>query len=1349
MGAAVRAVCDLNLAQPQLARERVIIKRLFSALRTEDSEESNDELDRASPLGPNFASKPLSTTSQLAPHLLLDMCADAHGSELTAKTLGHLLLALFVLGHDRTAMPDALLQGPKGTVLGQRRGSLSALTGRPRPQVESDAEAVQMMKAFIDAILRALMRLPISLDIAQAMCIAMVEARAFATARQYVASYCLEWCQRGLTAGAELNSQVSDAVEQLLLLCVTDVWSAIRKASAVRMGNVLGQFTLAQLLKFYEALVEACEEESTWQEVDGALLGIANLLRKFVWVPFTTLKPDMRKRLSDDSGAMTGARRSGDAQFLLCYGSDVLPHGLPSIIEETLPKICNHLLKHQQLTVRENASKAFAGYLSRSKVERGLVVLDDLVAKLQHLDDEDRYRYLPHFEAEGLLDVCVTIIKQLPPGFLLPNWPAYFRTFKFYLGHPASTVRQACSLVFKHIIARDASNPIISKLVLQGLTAHWPVKTAVSAVAEAPLPSLAWEAKEGRLLAYDLILRFLISNHINYLFPTMLMDHQYAIFTPGQLAAPIARPARLLDKMFLRPLRGHSRPTSQHGDRGDAPLTASFDLLTRLRSPPAVLTSGGGSQPRLGNSRFSLSPSRTTAPALPNGGSSARNDLSPLLGKQDGPMRRARGISVGSQGSHANMTGVMVSPRLQRRSVGRRPTQRSKFLNKSLQEAQTTDTAQPFTSPSRKKRLQATFSLLAATDVAPSSLIMQLRDLDLQLDETTVAGSVGRSSFEAWASPARFVDQAEGVMMSPISGDLDSQSRPNTPRRHRRRSSVTLDLPVWVDTSRFCELPDVLFSIAAQTFECMHLEQFELQRMAAAILPLLSDVIRWFHYPCLDAILGASLMQHDNAVVRPAALMLRHSLGHLAWLRHYTSQHRELSLECQQETREVMTNVLASFNANAKALLELLDSCRRHFDLLSIEVIELSIMALAVVPPGELDMGAALAHEAVQALCAIHARAFPDSPFSDMPEAYEDLKFEFEGPLSCLNGVLAGLSDATRARRVCKRVYETAASYLPAFVDACEVGWAQPLLAPLLHIHGLPGMDDFAAKALFDALCRLLDKMGARYHTKPSAVPHTHGSPVSIHVDDVLADTSDGGSEATMTSSDRQAVQDAVALVEQQILLWLDKKGEDAVVLRRSFELALLCILIDCNEDFSLELLQFLANLVRRNRPSEREVRVQTLGARLSEIAVSGAGLDVSLPTVTESDDDSDSDDDALQSSLNRSGMGKKIAGVCACIQRVPGDNDESDGWDSWDEEEKHDAALLKLAKDYTMHMSLALEAAYLSQRTGFDFESQLEMLSPMEASQLRWALQTAGGPALSSGAIRETRTAARRISIV
>ena len=42
------------------------------------------------------------------------------------------------------------------------------------------------------------------------------------------------------------------------------------------------------------------------------------------------------------------------------------------------------------------------------------------------------------------------------------------------------------------------------------------------------LVSEAWEWREGRLFAYELILKFLITNHIHYLFPSFVLPTAHA-----------------------------------------------------------------------------------------------------------------------------------------------------------------------------------------------------------------------------------------------------------------------------------------------------------------------------------------------------------------------------------------------------------------------------------------------------------------------------------------------------------------------------------------------------------------------------------------------------------------------------------------------------------------------------------------------------------------------------------------------------------------------------------------------------------------------------------------------------
>jgi hypothetical protein len=100
------------------------------------------------------------------------------------------------------------------------------------------------------------------------------------------------------------------------------------------------------------------------------------------------------------------------------------------------------MLAHPQLSTRETATKLFATLLSRSPFRVALASLKDIVTRLRGgtlggagsgcdvaSSASTPMKFLDAYEAVGLLGVCDYIIKHIPTGFLLPNWPLYFSTF--------------------------------------------------------------------------------------------------------------------------------------------------------------------------------------------------------------------------------------------------------------------------------------------------------------------------------------------------------------------------------------------------------------------------------------------------------------------------------------------------------------------------------------------------------------------------------------------------------------------------------------------------------------------------------------------------------------------------------------------------------------------------------------------------------------------------------------------------------------------------------------------------------------------------------------------------------
>ena len=75
------------------------------------------------------------------------------------------------------------------------------------------------------------------------------------------------------------------------------------------------------------------------------------------------------------------------------------------------------------------------------------------------------------YESEALLGVCSILVKNSVNNsfFSLPNWKLYLATFLLYLSHPASTVRQSSSMIFKDLVSKNQHSNVI-KLLLQSLT---------------------------------------------------------------------------------------------------------------------------------------------------------------------------------------------------------------------------------------------------------------------------------------------------------------------------------------------------------------------------------------------------------------------------------------------------------------------------------------------------------------------------------------------------------------------------------------------------------------------------------------------------------------------------------------------------------------------------------------------------------------------------------------------------------------------------------------------------------------------------------------------------------------
>ncbi|XP_033755858.1 uncharacterized protein LOC117338609 [Pecten maximus] len=310
--------------------------------------------------------------------------------------------------------------------------------------------------------------------------------------------------------------------KDLIKSALTNVWSAIRNACAKQLVHIVGYFKVGDQELLFNSLVKICKcDKSTWQAKEGAIMGINAMI------------------LQCKDGTSS---RSQTPQFVLESDSQICGQPTsPGFISRQIHAVVFTLLSNPQLTIRENAAKALSAFISCSDAKEALSTLEKVISVLwsevnksqaekHHRNVQLPVKFLDAYAAEGILDVCLFLVKVLPLPHLLPRWPRYLSTFLLYLSHPASTVRQAASNIFKYLVAKSSHSAVLVKLVLQALTEGWePSLDALGreekysdvsshytrpSVSEATDGSIleTWESREGRLFAYEFIMKFLIKN---------------------------------------------------------------------------------------------------------------------------------------------------------------------------------------------------------------------------------------------------------------------------------------------------------------------------------------------------------------------------------------------------------------------------------------------------------------------------------------------------------------------------------------------------------------------------------------------------------------------------------------------------------------------------------------------------------------------------------------------------------------------------------------------------------------------------------------------------------------------
>ncbi|KAL3669760.1 hypothetical protein V7S43_005141 [Phytophthora oleae] len=371
---------------------------------------------------------------------------------------------------------------------------------------------------------------------------------------------------------SEVDTKLFDEATRLLLLGVTDLWSAIRKDCAkAAAAIVFGLSSSSHIEQFMDSLlcvaigsrsVSADKSHVTaWTEREGALLALSVLLHSIRRENITEEIPEPKvSQVKDDIKGMLGIRPLTGRYHLGSNGKHTSTQ-LPRCLVQTLKPAMYQCLRHEQLSVRELAAGCLVAYVSLCEEPTRLLIFQEVISKLNRMNRNEKLseidtvanpeesELLDAFEAEGLLDVLARMTPCLPSNFLLKHWKVIYPTLEKYVMHIASSVRQKSSSVVRALASRNLRDEASLELLVQMLTS-----LSKQLLDES---SICWQRKEGRLLSIDVL--------INVLGESLLACQSDALDTLKRTSKPVKSPQRrsrtLADLQTLMWAHEHAQAT--------------------------------------------------------------------------------------------------------------------------------------------------------------------------------------------------------------------------------------------------------------------------------------------------------------------------------------------------------------------------------------------------------------------------------------------------------------------------------------------------------------------------------------------------------------------------------------------------------------------------------------------------------------------------------------------------------------------------------------------------------------------------------------------------------------------
>lgn len=1190
-----------------------------------------------------------------------------------------------------------------------RRGS----SGSARIQDESKFKA--KLNELLDEFLKwYLAQVNLTENLLSSFKYAVAKAHNMPVVRNQTFVHIMDWLKLASSDNG-VDSKVFPLVKDVVLAGITDIWSAIRNTCVAKLSKLLELFTMLQVEEFYQSLVKIClGKETSWQAKEGAVMCMTALVCQFLW-----------------SGVVSPGKESMHSEgprYMLKFGLAILT-SLPEFIMSSVHSVLFSLLVHPQLSIREHTTKAISAILSRCEFEVALSSFQEVINRLCHGTQEgnkdisesitelphhavlrQHFRFLNAHEAEGLLGVCIFLIKHIPPGYLLPKWPLYFSTLNLYLMHPASTVRQATSVAFKYLVAKDSSNPVFLKLVLQGLAADWKVendllmanlksshapdqfepftsnttlnpeddagacgsesqvpfirtpspmsspdlcyasadslsnvgpeaqcgsssaqtgmspvppnkstRTSIRQVAKlladgaSPdfLMSESWEWREGRLLAYELILKFLITNHIHYVFPTYVLPVSKASASSSSV-----------DETLINSLSNKASPNH------------SFFVRDRSKSDVSPK-----SHPLCVKS----------------------NSIGMINSASSGMLYTTTTIKEGESGSMEKM-------QERTESVQCTDTRKSKFATKAKAKrasscvAVEADThtkqlirqysvATPHISPKRPFRLPRT-----STFALGNSLLNQTKALDAEQPSTEDLS----------------VEMMFRCLKSPFGWSSSRSGEGSSNKVSLNLSTLVSDEdPQWTNALQLGPLSSVLSQVFLQTVECLADTRWELRRMGQQVLPLATEVVRWFDMKPLEILWDNFLSRDHTLLCYGSCIALRYSILHAGRLMHFLEQPPPSWKDPESCGRAALT-VVEEIKRGLKRWLHQVydlftDPC---FDKLSVVAMETIMMSHICFPyePDNFDQKLRGEEIVLNKILLLYAHSYPESPIGVVLRKQSRL----DADSSYIPPSDGFLSFSTRAATVQQHALQASKflisevhSVLPRFLKDCDADQLIMIFPVLVHYIAQFFEDSAVCRALLDGLYIILYRV-EEMHMQGDTGDDLH-SLVQTYLDFSLL----GLREVINTKELELQVVREVLEVFIRVCIFLDQPTF------LSFVFKAISNRLDYEPD--------LVRLMSEEEGSSRLNETPDLLILSNDIPTSPAE---ELVITGEDEEDPDAGR-VMQESVALGTSHESSRGTTRLPSpEVSADNEEFSDWDSWEDENENETVLMRLFSEFLRQIS-------------------------------------------------------------